>query len=179
MIRFLFDKCSFRHTIRGQFYGHTHNDEFAVIYHPDNLTTPISVAFLSPSATTTTNLNPGYRVYSIDASTYRVLDHRTVILNMTQANAEARAAADLKWLREYDARDAYALAELSPSSWSELIDRFESDDALFQRYIKYYHKSQERAGKCEGKCKSGMLCRMRSNGCRRERSELYFPGGLS
>ena len=51
----------------GQFYGHTHTDEFEVFYDPDtNLTRPTSVAYVAPSVEAANSGNNGYRVYTID-----------------------------------------------------------------------------------------------------------------
>lgn len=43
----------------GQFFGHTHVDEFELFYDEETLSRPLSVAFLAPSATTYIGLNPG------------------------------------------------------------------------------------------------------------------------
>lgn len=60
----------FNQTIRGQFYGHTHSDEFQLFFDHDQLNqakstdqltplTPVSVAYLAPSITTFVGANPG------------------------------------------------------------------------------------------------------------------------
>lgn len=62
-------------TISAQFYGHTHRDEFSVFYPdktPSSSSQPFSFGLLAPSQTTYTDLNIGFRVYSID-KTVRVL----------------------------------------------------------------------------------------------------------
>lgn len=46
-------------TITGQFFGHTHLDEFQMFYDEETLSRPVSVAFIAPSVTTYVNLNPG------------------------------------------------------------------------------------------------------------------------
>ncbi len=59
---FLYNSLSFSRyesTITGQFFGHTHVDEFQMFYDEDTLTRPLSVAFIAPSVTTYVNLNPG------------------------------------------------------------------------------------------------------------------------
>lgn len=71
-------------TIKAQFFGHTHADEFAVFYdskeHRMILITlklstmidisiserPTSVAFIGPSVTPYENYNPAYRLYYVD-----------------------------------------------------------------------------------------------------------------
>ena len=46
-------------TITGQFFGHTHVDEFQMFYDEETMTRPVGVAFIAPSVTTYVNLNPG------------------------------------------------------------------------------------------------------------------------
>lgn len=60
-------KARFRYenTITAQFFGHTHTDEIE-LYYDANTTKPAGVAYVGPSATTFTFLNPGYRIYTID-----------------------------------------------------------------------------------------------------------------
>ena len=59
----------FRNTIAGQFFGHTHLDEFEVFFKDLE---PISMAYLAPSQTPWMDqgLNPAYRIYIIDGSTH-------------------------------------------------------------------------------------------------------------
>lgn len=46
-------------TITGQFFGHTHLDEFQMFYDEATMTRPLGVAFIAPSVTSYVNLNPG------------------------------------------------------------------------------------------------------------------------
>ena len=46
-------------TITGQFFGHTHLDEFQMFYDEVTMKRPLGVAFIAPSVTTYINLNPG------------------------------------------------------------------------------------------------------------------------
>ena len=55
----------YANTIAAQFFGHTHFDHFELYYDPESKK-PISVGYISPSVTTFTGLNPGYRVYTVD-----------------------------------------------------------------------------------------------------------------
>ena len=49
-----------------QFHGHTHNDEFKVFYDIETNTRPINVAYVSPSVTSWKNMNPAYRIFTMD-----------------------------------------------------------------------------------------------------------------
>jgi sphingomyelin phosphodiesterase len=60
----------FRNTIIGQFFGHTHFDEFELFFAPRTSANDIkevtNVAYLAPSQTPHDGLNPAYRIYTID-----------------------------------------------------------------------------------------------------------------
>lgn len=60
----------FENTVVGQFYGHTHQDEFIVFYEPEASARATNVAFISPSVATWTNLNPSYRIFTSDSNTH-------------------------------------------------------------------------------------------------------------
>ena len=49
-----------------QFYGHTHNEEFKVFYDEVNTTRATNIAYVGGSLTTYSDMNPGYRVYTVD-----------------------------------------------------------------------------------------------------------------
>ncbi len=57
----------FNNTVVGQFFGHTHFDEFEIFFSKDeDGATPTGVAFLGPSLTPHGGINPAYRIYEID-----------------------------------------------------------------------------------------------------------------
>ena len=87
-------------TITGQFYGHTHTDEFEVFYSEGR---PVNVAYIAPAVTPYHGLNPAYRVYRAGAGG-RVEDHQTHFLDLRAANARPGEAP--AWQLLYDARCA-------------------------------------------------------------------------
>ena len=56
----------FANTVTAQFYGHTHNDEHMVFYDWETNNVPVNVAFITPSVTTFTGLNPSFRIFTLD-----------------------------------------------------------------------------------------------------------------
>ena len=54
----------FRNIIVGQFFGHTHFDEFQIFFDEKK---PINMAYLAPSETSVDGLNPAYRIYELDS----------------------------------------------------------------------------------------------------------------
>ncbi|KAM4683543.1 sphingomyelin phosphodiesterase [Amazona ochrocephala] len=153
----------FEGTIAGQFFGHTHVDEFEMFYDEETLTRPVSIAFIAPSVTTYINLNPGYRVYMVDGSypgsSHAVLDHETFILNLTEANAPGAVP---RWQFLYRARETYGLPSAFPADWDRLLRRFQDDERLFQRFWFLLHKGHPPRAPCGPGCKAALLCALRS-----------------
>ena len=60
----------FSETIRAQFFGHIHWDSFSMFYEDmnDPYSKPVGVLYASPSVTTFENLNPAYRIYTIEGN---------------------------------------------------------------------------------------------------------------
>lgn len=54
----------FADIITGQFFGHSHYDFFKIFYDLSNNNTAIGVAFVTPSVSSYTLVNPGYRIYT-------------------------------------------------------------------------------------------------------------------
>lgn len=94
----------YENTIVNQFFGHSHSDYFQIFYDLNNITRATNILFIGGSVTTYSYLNPGYRIYTIDGfyknSSFRVLDHETYYLNLTEANQINQA----NWKFEYSAK---------------------------------------------------------------------------
>ncbi|CAF1680569.1 unnamed protein product [Rotaria magnacalcarata] len=150
----------FENTISGQFYGHTHRDEFNMFYDENDRQRPVSMAYIAPSLTTESFLNPGYRIYTIDgdypSSSYWVLDHRTVIMNLTATNLYNRTILQ----DEYNVRTAYQLENLFPVDWDNFIKRLEYDidGPLMSTVYTYYTKSHADGSQCNHVCRRALIC---------------------
>ncbi|XP_054829486.1 sphingomyelin phosphodiesterase isoform X1 [Eublepharis macularius] len=150
-------------TVAGQFFGHTHVDEFEMFYDEETLSRPVGVAFVAPSVTTFVSLNPGYRVYLLDGvypgSSHMVLDHETFILNLTEANAPGAVP---RWQRLYGARETYGFSAAFPADWDQLVRRFQVDERLFQRFWYLMYKGHPPRQPCRDACKVALLCALRT-----------------
>ncbi|XP_042355498.1 sphingomyelin phosphodiesterase [Plectropomus leopardus] len=156
-------------TITGQFFGHTHLDEFQMFYDEATMTRPLGVAFIAPSVTTYVNLNPGFRVYYVDGnykgSSRLVLDHETYILNLTEVNhgpgAPSSPQQNPKWTLLYRATEAYGLTSLFPSDYDGLMQTFIKNDRVFQKFWYLRHKGHV-SEPCKETCKTTVICFLRS-----------------
>lgn len=146
--------------IMAQIFGHSHKDEFHLFYDLNNNTRATNVAYLGPSVTTASFLNPGYRVYVADGiydnSSYQIIDYKTVILNLTEANLHN----SLEWKLEYWARDAFNLSSLSPQNWADLVERMLANvsDPLVDKIYNFYSKSSDSFPDCNSNCRRTLLC---------------------
>ncbi|CAF1539956.1 unnamed protein product, partial [Didymodactylos carnosus] len=150
----------YENTISGQFYGHTHNDEIIMFYDEIDKIRPVSMAYVTPSLTTFSFLNPGYRIYTADGdhvnSTFWILDHRTVIMNLTATNLFNKTM----FIDEYSVKNAYQMDYLFPNDWNDLINRLLTniDGDLMGLVYQYYTKSFANGTACDINCRRGLLC---------------------
>lgn len=121
----------FWNTISGQFVGHTHADEFNLFYSLDNPSQAINVMWNGGSTTTHTDVNPNYRIYTMDTDTFQVNGHETWIYNLTLANLTPEQSPS--WFREYDFLQEYGLNDLSPASLNGLADTLARDPVKLKR----------------------------------------------
>ena len=143
----------FRNTLVNHFYGHTHRDEFFIVYDAEFKYDPVSVGFIAPSVTTWKYLNPSYRIYTIDGpytqlnrfafypyGSMRVIDAQTYVMNVTKAN-EAGNATQPEYELLYDARVDLGMASLFPKDYERLVDRLFYDDELWAKFELYYNNA--------------------------------------
>lgn len=115
---------------------------------------------MGPSLTTSSFLNPGYRVYLVDGeytgSSFWTLDHRTVIMNLTASNMYNRTI----FSDEYSARDTYQMKNLFPNDWNDLVQRLRDDldGPLMGKVYEFYTKSYANGTQCNHACRRGLLC---------------------
>ncbi|KAF9584348.1 hypothetical protein BGW38_006781 [Lunasporangiospora selenospora] len=161
------------HVIAEQFYGHSHYDEFALFYSSSskNAQSALSTAWIGPSVTPYTDINPGFRVYKVDTKSWNVFDSETYIADLNQANNWDATNSGPNWHLEYSARQAYgahvpiaADAPLSAAWWHNVTNVMEKNDAVFQQYWKYRGKSAGRLPACAAgsACIKEMICDLRA-----------------
>nr|CAD7402584.1 unnamed protein product [Timema cristinae] len=124
----------FENIIMAQFNGHTHTDEFQVFHSMSNLTRANSVLFNGGSGTANANVNPNYRIYTVDPSSMYVLDAETWIYNLTDANLSPKI--NPKWFLEYSMREAFGVPTLLPQALSSLTHSMARDHALMRQYYR-------------------------------------------
>lgn len=144
----------FKHVIGAQFAGHTHRDEFRVMYSPDDDLLPIGVQFVAPSITPYSNTNPAYRVYAIN-NRGDLVDHETWFANLTEV--ELRGIPN--WTKSYDAVEQFELRNLEAEELANYYHAISSDLVKFQRYFRVYtvHSDYAAVRDCDEHCRESIL----------------------
>ncbi len=104
--------------IRGQLFGHTHQDSFQVerSLRPGEVA---GVAIEHSSITPNFQLNPAYRVYEMDPVTHALIDYTQYRLNLTAANALDRP----EWNFTYRFTEYYGVPDLEPHTYAWLAEK--------------------------------------------------------
>nr|AYV99638.1 venom polypeptide [Dolopus genitalis] len=148
----------FHPIIGGIFNGHTHKDEFSVVYSIEKPQRAINVAWNGGSITPYSYVNPNYRVYKVERKSYQVTEHDTWIFNLTAANLSPDK--NPTWFKEYSFRQAYGINDLSPASLDKLLGTFSTDHELLKKYWEYKVKRGDPSLKmgCNQACLIKHLC---------------------
>lgn len=99
------------YTIANMFYGHTHRDQFTILY-ANNVSAAdavasdvVNMAYIAQSVTPYTNFNPSWRWYEVEHESFNIINAYNYYtqLNVTFNNG----GEEPQWELEYSARDAY------------------------------------------------------------------------
>lgn len=160
------------HVIAGLFFGHTHQDEFQVVYntpdtHPLNeddksVENVLTTAWISQSITPLTNFNPGWRYYEVDAETFSIMDSHNYY---TRLNDSYEFELDeLDWQHLYSARDTYIPdwpcdAPLNATYWHRVANLFLNEDDAAHNYLGYGYRESPYTPACfDDQCRKEQYC---------------------
>ena len=130
-------------TITGIFNGHTHRDEFNVLYKNNNGTVEskqeedaVNIAWITQAVTPWVENNPAWRYYEIDTNTFQVMNSYNYY---TKLNETFASEDEPVWEFEYAARDAYGIewsesAPLNASYWHRVYDSMRTNSTSLQSY---------------------------------------------
>ncbi|ODV86647.1 hypothetical protein CANARDRAFT_27073 [[Candida] arabinofermentans NRRL YB-2248] len=131
------------YTIAGIFNGHTHRDEFKMLYSNKEISLENAVAhtWIAPSITSWPKLNPSFRFLEIDTKTFSVMNAYTyyTMLNETFVSNGSEPI----WELEYDARKDYKIKDWPESSplnatyWHHVAQKMNQSEETLQTYENY------------------------------------------
>ncbi|XP_004349335.1 hypothetical protein CAOG_02585 [Capsaspora owczarzaki ATCC 30864] len=130
-------------------YGYVHRDLFSLIHavtagnatvEPDLIVDqPVDVVFSGPPVSPNSQVNPSFRVYTLNGTTFELIDHETYTFDLTGANAAAAAlstpATDEQlddialrsWAKLYNLKETYNMTDTSVASFANLSQRIRNE----------------------------------------------------
>ncbi|KAG7911774.1 hypothetical protein KL906_001095 [Ogataea polymorpha] len=147
------------YTIAGIFNGHTHRDEFKVLYSGFNgsnldaqtAENAIANTWIAPSVTSWIGLNPSFRFLEVDSKTFSVMNAYTYYFNLNETFTNN--GTEPEWRLEYDARSAYGVnwpqfAPLNATYWHEVSQKIGSSSSSLQQYENFATRYSPYTYKC-------------------------------
>ncbi|CCH45922.1 sphingomyelinase-like phosphodiesterase 3a [Wickerhamomyces ciferrii] len=133
------------YTIAGIFYGHTHSDQFNVLYAGNDVSDKkeedaLQNTWISQAITPLTTNNPSWRYYSVDKKTHSIMNAYNYYtkLNETFTNN----SDEPQWEFEYNPRDSYGIewpetSPLNATFWHRVSESIYKSNDTRQTYINY------------------------------------------
>ncbi|XP_054152469.1 sphingomyelin phosphodiesterase-like [Oppia nitens] len=147
----------FSDTIVGQFFGHTHYDEFRIYYSNNDCNKVIGFAILSPSVTSfdaLLNLNPAYRIIKCYENGV-IQDIDTYAMDLRRANSEPDRTPD--WPFEYSMANDYSM-RFTNRDFDRHIENIKRDNYYLQLfYSRYTRFSINENQYCNTDCKTKII----------------------
>lgn len=157
--------------ITGLFFGHTHLDEFSVLYSHGaterSEDRALNVAWIAPSITPFTDLNPGWRYYKVNSATFEIMDSVTVYADIESGfGVPWSKTPDLDWKILYSARETYGKALGWPASeplngkfWHRVAKEFLYNAEFSEKFVRRSYRNSGRAPECSDyDCRSERYC---------------------
>ena len=184
----------YSNTIAHLFFGHSHEDMFQLYYNATNGNSTSASrksadvkahAFVGPSLTPLTNVQPSLRIYEVDPETYEVMDYHQYFTPISDfKNATSQGPI---WHELYSARETYSnlsaaqqagtyaapvalengmwpkSAPLNASFWAAVTDEMEQRPELVELHHLYQGRNSPRSPACNtDECHKAKVCYMRS-----------------
>jgi sphingomyelin phosphodiesterase len=121
----------FTHVIKGQFFGHSHKDQFEVVRsYADN--SPVGAIYIAPSMTTFTGHHPSFRIFEIDSETNIPVNYYQYRLDLDKWNKNT--IGPIEWDLAYNFIEEYGVKDMSFESVDQVADKIKSDEKIAQIY---------------------------------------------
>ncbi|CAG9325212.1 unnamed protein product [Blepharisma stoltei] len=151
----------FQNIIRGQFFGHTHYDEFTVVNSIIPNTKNPGVIHTAPAFTTHSYINPSFRLYEYDWETKHLVNIHQYRLPLYQVN---QGPSEAVFEKAYDYKGLYKMNDMSPSSFELIAEQVLNDAGFAQKfYENWLSQYPDEAGQCDEKCQKSLYCRLTSD----------------
>ncbi|KDR09868.1 Sphingomyelin phosphodiesterase [Zootermopsis nevadensis] len=120
----------FENTVTAIFNGHSHGDHFNIYYSTDEPTHAIGVAFNGGSLVPNSNTN--YKTYSVDSTTFNVLNSESWTFDMVEANKYPYVNPN--WNQLYSFQDVFGVESQTATEMEKLTHKLAVNRSLLHKY---------------------------------------------
>ncbi|KAJ7600702.1 sphingomyelin phosphodiesterase [Mycena floridula] len=156
----------YKDTIAGQFFGHSHKDQFEIAYSnyaEQTAANAVGVAHIGPALTPTSG-NPAFKIYDVDAKTFEIMDVHVIFTNVSDSFFQSEPV----WKEYYSARETYGPLvglkdnePLSPAFWHNLTEVFSVNETAFAGFNERISRGGAVTA-CDDSCRTTTICDMRA-----------------
>jgi len=127
----------FSNIILGNFYGHSHYDEFKTVHEYFNQSNVIGLIQITPSLTTYSSRHPSFRILDMDSESFLLNDYTQYFLNLTKANLSPDDTP--QWEILYNASEKFGIKNLSDfNQFQEITKQLYNNNATIVNDTVYY-----------------------------------------
>lgn len=143
-------------TIAGIFFGHTHEDQFEILYASSGNDTKsvenaLNQAYIAPSVSPLGGVNPAWRFYQVDKTTFSIMNVHNYYspLNSTFTSNGTKPT----WFHEYSSRYAYNISwpttsPLNATYWHLVAEQIGSSVVIRQKYEQFTKRQSPYGSDC-------------------------------
>ena len=136
----------YNNTVRYQFWGHSHLDEY-IIYATGN------VGWITPSVMPDQH-NPSYRVFTYDNESFQILDYTDYVLDLDYLIS----TGEFQYNKYYSATESYGLGSMESAAWVDFYLRMSYNQSLFDLFYQHYNVSDKLVPNfCADECRIDFL----------------------
>lgn len=145
----------YANVVKGQFFGHMHEDYFYPIMSFLDPSQLVNVVNIHPALTTYSTVNPSFRVYEMDRDKYDMIDYHQYRLDVAEANKKNEAI----WKIAYNFTGRFNFTNLRPENYLKLLDRMKDAEFFKMMYSIMYTEGPKGRGPPTGEARARVMCK--------------------
>lgn len=122
------------YTVANIFFGHTHRDQFKILFSSNNSEDVANMAWIAQSVTPAWDLNPSFRYYEVEDKSFNIRNSYSYYTELNQTFVNG--GDEPEWISGYSPREVYdpngtwpATAPINGTFWNEYVLKKMSDSS--------------------------------------------------
>ena len=115
----------FSNIIRGQIFGHTHNDNIQIMRGITNKNIISGIVYILPQLGVFPSSNPSYRIFDLQTDNYAISNYHQYRLYLDEANKNMAVLP--KWRLAYIFKEFYNVSSMEYGNIANALERMKTD----------------------------------------------------